>query len=1292
MSSHPPLLEKIEFQQEFRLGLVVYGGVSLAIYMNGVCREFYNAVRGRGIYKLIKALTDSDIIVDVVSGTSAGGINGVLLSYALTNSDRDTVVDFKNFADIWREDGDISKLLRNLKQKDIDSLLDGEEYYQNQLEAAFQKAFAQKPPAEPGEWFSESKELDLFVTGTDTLGKVYQAFDNTGCIIEVKDHRAVFLLKHREGRKHPFQPSPVTHQALAKLCRITSCFPVAFPVVSVELPPPPSTKTTKTKQADWTAIHTEAEEVSKIDPIDQRLVRWGALADRALPEKKPEKEGYQLHFVDGGVLDNRPFSYTIDQIYRRTAYRPVNRKLFYIDPSPDQFLGSLKFNQMSKPSIWEAALDSLVGMPRYESIANDLNEIQNRNEKVRRYKFLRGTAERSAERAEEQQKPSEMQPRSSGEPTAEEVYLRCRLVGLRDRILPLMLKAQQVDRSDPKNDSPHNQQRLLEKTAEFITQYSANPKEQIDRDQLLHELGYEIRNLEVDYARRKHFFLLEKLCQWMEDPAYERAHQKLRQLAFKIKSQMELLIVIQAGLEEMLSFPAVSDRFLEIIRNAGNRDQARKPIYDYLLRLHRFLLDANCLPEFDPESDQRFLNTSEVDRPEQAQPSAKTAPNFFKTLPGSLFSGAETESEWSTDLISSRISGVLAQLRKRSWELLSSPDKLDSAHSDSIWNSQYNFDRQENQSLSILFLVEEATAQLIQESDLEEPERKRLLRLFKCFRNIDQSVYAYEYLSGLQAKEQLEIFRISPNDAQLGFSRRLPENKLAGDQLRAFGGFFKKNWRSNDILWGRLDGLNRIVEATLTPESLMAPDSRSRFSHFLNRQCDTKEARADYIDQLVEETLPEATPTEKKEIKKTLQQMALGEILQDQDGTNHPLKDFWETLVTAAHRSILKSDLGCVLEDAIADQLAWSQQAIPSKAGDVSYQCIKIPSSSDPQLKALQIINQLLDQLLHSRTRQNIARYLSNQSKSQSPKECKKYFDRILKASFPASEASNRQIVTQYLQEFIKSPDVSIHSLYGFLEKLLEIGKAEMQSKNASPTSTTIIGSMNEQVDKALKCLRESIKPKFCATDGYLDQAVTPFAVKELVKAPLEELLNDQEKLEHYFRNQYQVGAEKAEENIPRIILAGTLARVGLVLRNILESPPAAQYVRNNPIFQVLSRLIQAFYWWVQAGNPKTSLIPVSFRSLVAFLLPILAIAGVAFFVSQLPVQVLVLGVTLILLQLINRFTGRFGLPQWASWLLIVVAVISLIALPYFAPNGAINWAAPFTWLRERLHLLQMQD
>src|SRR5258708_39173646 len=114
--------EPDEKSREVRLGLVMYGGVSLAIYINGVAYEFFRAVRGRGVYRLIKALTDSDIVVDVMSGTSAGGINGIMLGYALCNQR-----DFADSATLWRMHGDISKLLRSTKDAaSATSLLDSE--------------------------------------------------------------------------------------------------------------------------------------------------------------------------------------------------------------------------------------------------------------------------------------------------------------------------------------------------------------------------------------------------------------------------------------------------------------------------------------------------------------------------------------------------------------------------------------------------------------------------------------------------------------------------------------------------------------------------------------------------------------------------------------------------------------------------------------------------------------------------------------------------------------------------------------------------------------------------------------------------------------------------------------------------------------------------------------------------------------------------------------------------------------------------------------------------------------
>src|SRR5262245_16001082 len=93
--------------REVRLGLVMYGGVSLAVYINGVAQEFFNAVRGRGVYRLVKALTDSDVVVDVISGTSAGGINGILLATALSGER-----ELAPLARLWREHAGIQDVLR----------------------------------------------------------------------------------------------------------------------------------------------------------------------------------------------------------------------------------------------------------------------------------------------------------------------------------------------------------------------------------------------------------------------------------------------------------------------------------------------------------------------------------------------------------------------------------------------------------------------------------------------------------------------------------------------------------------------------------------------------------------------------------------------------------------------------------------------------------------------------------------------------------------------------------------------------------------------------------------------------------------------------------------------------------------------------------------------------------------------------------------------------------------------------------------------------------------------------
>src|SRR5262245_45126685 len=119
---------------EVRVGLVMYGGVSLAVYINGVAQEFFRAVHGRGIYRVMKTLTDSYIVVTILSGASAGGINGILLSYSLCNNK-----DFSQCSKLWRDVADVRKLLRSpFNDNDAPkSVMDSEVYYQEGVEEAF---------------------------------------------------------------------------------------------------------------------------------------------------------------------------------------------------------------------------------------------------------------------------------------------------------------------------------------------------------------------------------------------------------------------------------------------------------------------------------------------------------------------------------------------------------------------------------------------------------------------------------------------------------------------------------------------------------------------------------------------------------------------------------------------------------------------------------------------------------------------------------------------------------------------------------------------------------------------------------------------------------------------------------------------------------------------------------------------------------------------------------------------------------------------------------------------------
>ena len=103
------------YKRELRLAVVIYGGASLAVYMHGVSKELLKLVRAskvlhemgarttaryedgpdsrtagteRVYFELLKSINRRGhfrVVLDVISGASAGAINGVMLGKALVD-------------------------------------------------------------------------------------------------------------------------------------------------------------------------------------------------------------------------------------------------------------------------------------------------------------------------------------------------------------------------------------------------------------------------------------------------------------------------------------------------------------------------------------------------------------------------------------------------------------------------------------------------------------------------------------------------------------------------------------------------------------------------------------------------------------------------------------------------------------------------------------------------------------------------------------------------------------------------------------------------------------------------------------------------------------------------------------------------------------------------------------------------------------------------------------------------------------------------------------------------------
>jgi patatin-related protein len=713
----------------------MYGGVSLAIYINGVANELFRAVRGRGTYRLVKALTDSDVIVDVLSGSSAGGINGVLLAYALCNER-----EFGGSSKLWRRRGDIGGLMRGIDEplESYQSLLDSEGKYEPWLEEAFDELkSAEIDTTSVREDKSSFEELDLFVTGTDFYGRKSVTFDDRAAGIDVKDHRTVFWLKHRAGRKEPFSPSagdsdkpgagadaPTTHAALARLARITSCFPGAFAPITVDA----------------------------VAPVSRRLRRWGAVKGQG-----------QRVYIDGGVLDNKPFSTTLEAIHSRLAVRPVSRWLLYVEPDPERFEADPEV--LKSPAVVQTGVASLTALPGYESIADDLRRLRAHNEQAVRIKSLRdalvGLAESLAIPTSEQALDSA--PRSSAERAKHQrdlaerkEYVRFRLVGLADQVFHSL----------------------------FTREVDGGGQGRTDPQQSVFEAQRALRSWFMDKV------VPSGESDW---PTYARLD-----VAFRLRRLFHLTYRYQHALDETGLASAVNRQIetLEIMRSAleAGVERLASEWFDQA--------GEKATNEFDESwaasAWQRVFDTvnaiANVPGPARYQRLPKATRR--KPAEGSAEDVAREAAEEATE--KKELKDFAARLRRTT-------DGPDSAASASATTPISNalFFQQSDDFEKQLFANDELLASA-----------------HANYERVDGLLYPIEAVAGLRSYDVVSLARVSPRDAQFGLACKNVSQKVTGTRYGHFAAFFKRSWRSNDILWGRLDGACELIDVLLKSERL----------------------------------------------------------------------------------------------------------------------------------------------------------------------------------------------------------------------------------------------------------------------------------------------------------------------------------------------------------------------------------------------------------------------------------------------------------------------------------------
>jgi patatin-related protein len=817
----PPPDPEVAFTQEVRFAVVMYGGVSLAIYMNGVAQELLRLVRataqstdeaGRvrwkngelkgteAVYRKLgqmlrgagevwrKAQVEvgrrapaiaTRFVIDVISGTSAGGINGVFLAKALANDQ-----EMDALSDLWIEEGDFSKLMYKpgARRAQTQSLLDGRYMCRALLEALEgMEATRDSTDTEESPRLESPyvEELDLYLTATDISGLMLPLQLADG-VIQERRHRNVFhfsyspvsdfMGKQRNDFSRRFNPF------LAFAARSTSSFPVAFEpmklgdindvVRSVE----PYRGKRGRELKEYLALSETWRDFFQDYLESDGEVAAGLSEEEREQETRNRAEESARKFArrafgDGGYLDNKPFSYATDALLHRRADLPVSRKLIFVDPDPQNPEDEPDFD--GDVDVLKNTLAALSPTVSTETIREDIQRILERNRLIERIRHVTADLDRDIE-IWRKAHPAETPP-TGDEWAALDVrdlikqkgvayggYHRLKVASVTDELALIIVAAANLRRDSDEFFAVRRLVRAWRK--ETYDDYRGGAKPTQNRFLLDLDLDFRLRRL--NFLRAK---CIEMSCLNQDnltkaltgktsvhlplDPAYFRG--RLRKLQQQLNDVQSFLLRLQRECHVR----GAKNQLYEYARAGGFNKETLKKV-----------LDARTADEGSEVARQHLRDN----------PATMQALNDMAEALASSFIPYTTLAAKLCELI-----------------LNPPPDLSDPA------------------------------------SDETRAAQEVLWNYYEHFEDYDAVIFPIAYQTGVGETVPVDVIRVSPYDAESILKEREEDrkerdgkrfrHKLGGRELGHFGAFFERSWRKNDIIWGRLDAAERIIK-TLLPK------------------------------------------------------------------------------------------------------------------------------------------------------------------------------------------------------------------------------------------------------------------------------------------------------------------------------------------------------------------------------------------------------------------------------------------------------------------------------------------